>query len=75
MKKFLIGLFTVILLSMVALIFTASLERSVFQAGRGLWPGPWFVATLLDAYFGSSFSTSGWLTKKGRLSPESFGSF
>jgi hypothetical protein len=52
MKKFLIGLFTVILLSMMALTFTASLERSVFQAGRGLWPDPWFLATLLDAYFG-----------------------
>jgi hypothetical protein len=26
--------------------------RSVFQTGRGLWPDPWFLATLLDAYFG-----------------------
>jgi len=52
MKKILLGLFTVILLSMMALTFTASLERGVFQAGRGLWPDPWFLATLLDAYFG-----------------------
>jgi len=52
MKKSLVGLFTVILLSMVAITFMASFERSVFQAGRGLWPDPWFLATLLDAYFG-----------------------
>ena len=30
----------------------ASLNRSVLQAGRGLWPDPWFVATLADAYIG-----------------------
>ena len=52
MKKFFVGLFTVILLSMMAMPFLASMERSVFQAGRGLWPDPWFLATLLDAYLG-----------------------
>jgi hypothetical protein len=52
MKKSLFVLFTVILLSMMAMTFWASMERSVFQAGRGLWPDPWFLATLLDAYFG-----------------------
>jgi hypothetical protein len=52
MKNFLIGLFTVILLSMMVPTFTASLERIVFHAGRGLWPDPWFLSTLLDAYLG-----------------------
>jgi hypothetical protein len=51
MKNFLFGLFTIILLSMLVLTFQANLERSVFQAGRGLWPDAWFLATLLDAYF------------------------
>jgi hypothetical protein len=52
MKKFLFELFTIILLSMLVVTFMASLQRSVFQAGKGLWPGPWFLATLLDAYLG-----------------------
>lgn len=52
MKKFLVGFFAVLFLSMVVIIFAASLERSVFQAGQGLWPDPWFVATLVDAYIG-----------------------
>ena len=51
MKNFLFGLFTIILLSMLVVTFQTNLERSVFQAGRGLWPDPWFLATLLDAYF------------------------
>ena len=37
---------------MLGVTFQANLERSLFQAGRGLWPDPWFLATLLDAYFG-----------------------
>ena len=52
MKKSLFVLFTVILLSMMAMTFWESMNRSVFQAGRGLWPDPWFLTTLLDAYFG-----------------------
>ena len=52
MKKSLFVLFTVILLSMMASTFWASMDRSVFQAGRGLWPDPWFLTTLLDAYLG-----------------------
>jgi len=52
MKNFFIGFFAVILLSMMAMTFWASMERSVFQAGRGLWPDPWFLATVLEAYFG-----------------------
>ena len=25
---------------------------SVLEGGQGLWPDPWFIATLMDAYFG-----------------------
>ena len=52
MRTFLIGLFTVLLIGLAALIIAASLERGVFEAGRGLWPDPWFRATLADAYIG-----------------------
>ena len=52
MKKFLVGLFLAILLAMIIVSVWASMERNVFQAGRGLWPDPWFLATLLDAYLG-----------------------
>lgn len=52
MRKFLIGLFMVLLLFLAAVTIAASLERSVLEAGRGLWPDPWFVATLADAYIG-----------------------
>ena len=52
MKKFLVGLYMAILLAMIIVIVWASLDRSVFQAGRGLWPDPWFLTTLLDAYLG-----------------------
>lgn len=45
-------LFAAIGVTMLALTVVASLDRSVFVAGRGLWPDPWFVATLADAYFG-----------------------
>lgn len=51
-EKLSIRLFTITLLSILVVTFQANLERSVFQAGRGLWPDPWFLATLLDAYFG-----------------------
>ena len=37
---------------MSAVTTVASLERSVLQGGVGLWPDPWFIATLADAYFG-----------------------
>jgi hypothetical protein len=52
MKKFLVGLFIAILLAMISVTVWASIERNMFQAGRGLWPDPWFLATLLDAYLG-----------------------
>lgn len=45
-------LFALILLAMLAVTTVASLDRSVFTAGAGLWDDPWFRATLADAYFG-----------------------
>lgn len=45
-------LFTLVLLSMLAVTVLASLDRSVFVAGAELWEDAWFRATLADAYFG-----------------------
>ncbi len=45
-------LFASILVAMLAVTVTASLDRGVFEAGAALWPDPWFKATLADAYFG-----------------------
>ncbi|MEM7356489.1 MAG: DUF1475 family protein [Acidobacteriota bacterium] len=52
MLYFLRALFAAILLGMLAVTLTASLDRGVFQAAAELWPDPWFKATLADAYFG-----------------------
>lgn len=49
---FLRALFAAILLAMLAVTVSASLHQGVFEAGRALWPDPWFRATLADAYFG-----------------------
>lgn len=45
-------LFGAILVVMLSVTATASLERGVFTAGAALWPDPWFRATLADAYCG-----------------------
>jgi hypothetical protein len=45
-------LFGTILAVMLYVTITATLERGVFEAGRDLWPDPWFRATLADAYCG-----------------------
>jgi hypothetical protein len=45
-------LFSLILLSMLAVTTVASLDRGVFEASADLWADPWFKATLADAYFG-----------------------
>lgn len=45
-------LFWGILLVMLYVTVSAGLERGVFEAGRELWPDPWFRATLADAYCG-----------------------
>ena len=48
----------------------ASLERSVMEAGRELWPDLWFRATLMDAYFGFltfflwvAYKEKGWIAR------------
>lgn len=51
MKWLLISSCVAVILSMTWITVTASLDRSVLQAGEGLWPDPWFLATLMDAYF------------------------
>ncbi|MEO1369787.1 MAG: DUF1475 domain-containing protein, partial [Acidobacteriota bacterium] len=51
MKKVIAGFFLVVLAGMTWITVTASLERSVFEAGSELWADPWFKATLIDAYF------------------------
>lgn len=45
-------LFGLILVAMVVVTTRASLDRSVLEAGNGLWHDWWFRATLADAYFG-----------------------
>ena len=52
MKWFLMTLCVGVIVCMTWITVAASLDRSVLQAGRGLWPDLWFRATLLDAYFG-----------------------
>ena len=44
--------FATVLVSMLVLTITASLEQGIVEAGAGLWPDAWFRATLADAYFG-----------------------
>ncbi|MGF1614515.1 MAG: DUF1475 family protein [Gammaproteobacteria bacterium] len=43
--------FIAILIAMLWVTTTASLDRGVFLAVKELWPDPWFKATLFDAYF------------------------
>jgi hypothetical protein len=45
-------LFALILLGMLALITTASIDQSMFEAVGKMWPHWWFKVTLADAYFG-----------------------
>lgn len=45
-------LFMAILVTMLWVTISASLDRGVFDAAADLWPDPWFRATLADAYFG-----------------------
>lgn len=44
--------FFAVLVSMLVLTTTASLEQGIVEAGAELWPDAWFRATLADAYFG-----------------------
>lgn len=44
-------LFALVIILLLAGTVRASLDRSVLDAGVGLWPDPWFQVTLLDTYF------------------------
>ena len=45
------GLFVVMLIVMLAITTWATQDRGMFDAGAELLKFPWFVATLVDAYF------------------------
>lgn len=51
MILFLRGLFIVILLSMLAVTSWASLQTPLFDIPREVLRHPWFIATLVDAYW------------------------
>jgi hypothetical protein len=51
MRRFLLTLFALILLAMIAVTTWASWDRAVWRTGY-LFSEPWFVATFLDAYCG-----------------------
>ena len=46
------ALFALILLAMLFVIITASIDQNMFEAVGTMWPNWWFKATLADAYFG-----------------------
>jgi hypothetical protein len=50
--KILKALFALILLGMLAVIITASIDQSMFEAVGKMWPNWWFKAALADAYLG-----------------------
>ncbi len=72
MKWVLITFCCVVLACMGWITTVASLDRSVLEGGRGLWPDPWFIATLMDAYFGFltfylwvAYKETSWLARGG----------
>ncbi len=44
-------LFIVVIASMLAVTTWASLHTPLFSLPREVWTNPWFIATLLDAYW------------------------
>ena len=46
------ALFALILLAMLSVIITASIDQNIFEAVSTMWSNWWFSATLVDAYFG-----------------------
>jgi hypothetical protein len=58
-------LFAGVLIAMVTLTTTASLEQGLVEAARNLWPDAWFRATLADAYFGF-LTVFAWIAYKER---------
>jgi len=57
------ALFALILLAMLFVIITASIDQNMFEAVGTMWPNWWFKATLADAYFGF-LTFSIWATYK-----------
>jgi hypothetical protein len=55
MKTFLTTLCLSVLLLMLYVTVSASLQQDIVSATRELWPAAWFRATLADAYFGFLF--------------------
>ena len=55
MKTFLTGICCLVLAVMLYVTVSASLQQDIVSATRGLWPDPWFRATLADAYCGFLF--------------------
>jgi len=52
MQLVLKSIFMAVILLMLVVTIQGSLDRNVMVALEGLWPDPWFRATLADAYFG-----------------------
>jgi hypothetical protein len=55
MKAFLMIVCCAVLAVMLYVTISASLHQDIVSATRGLWPDPWFRATLADAYCGFLF--------------------
>lgn len=55
MKIFLTVICCLVLAVMLYVTVSASLHQDIVSATRGLWPDPWFRATLADAYCGFLF--------------------
>ncbi len=51
MVIFLRALFIVVIASMLYVTTWASLHTSLFSIPRDVWTHPWFIATLVDAYW------------------------
>lgn len=51
MKAWLYIFFSFVLLAMLWVTVTASMDRSVLEAAAQIWDDPWGKATLFDAYF------------------------
>ena len=51
MRSQLTVLFLAMLIIMLSVTIWASLNRGIFDAGQELVGHPWFIATLVDAYF------------------------
>ena len=46
------ALFALMLIGMLSVTVTATIDQNIFEAVGNLWPNWWFKATLADAYFG-----------------------